>query len=338
METQLDTAFLPSNGVTAELYRAAIGPRAQDYYLKHFLRFDSDGKTSATWHWPAYWATLNWLIYRRMWARALGYAAALSALALLIFGVGKLVLSYSDASALILFLILLTAAFVFPGMYANAWFYNFCSSKISAALRATEDIQGACNMLSDSASDKRRWNALVGANLIVATLLAAAANFFYDFPQEKKSLAQATTRRVGEAPSNLGKPPAVVAGAAGPTDAKAMEPLVARIPPVSEPTTQALASAQAPSAVQTPAPSVAKTARVARHWHVQVGAFSQEANAQSVRQKVGEIGLPILDEPKDLPAGRLIRVRVGPFDSKAEAEKAALRLRALELPTVLVRQ
>ena len=78
METQLDTAFLPSNGVTAELYRAAIGPSAQDYYLKHFLRFDSEGKTSATWHWPAYWATLNWLIYRRMWAWALGYAAALT--------------------------------------------------------------------------------------------------------------------------------------------------------------------------------------------------------------------------------------------------------------------
>ena len=34
-----------ASGDTAYLYRAAIGAQGQDYYLRHFARFDGEGKT-----------------------------------------------------------------------------------------------------------------------------------------------------------------------------------------------------------------------------------------------------------------------------------------------------
>lgn len=71
-------------------------------------------------------------------------------------------------------------------------------------------------------------------------------------------------------------------------------------------------------------------------WTVQAQVPQRDLTVE-LRQ-IEEGGLQTMAEPGDAPAGQLIRVRVGPFDTKAEAENAALRLRALELPTVLVRQ
>ena len=107
----------------------------------------------------------------------------------------------------------------------------------------------------------------------------------------------------------------------------------------------AAAAAQPPDvpAVAKPVPAVPKAAsakapKVKHTWLVQVGAFANESNAQTVRTRIEEVGLQTSAEPFDAPSGRLTRVRVGPFDSKAQADTAALRLKALDLPTVLIRQ
>lgn len=399
-QTAPDTIILPPTGVTAELYRAVIGPRSQEYYLKHFLRFDSEGKTSATWHWPAYWVTLNWLIYRRMWGWALAYAAALLGLVLVIFGVGKLLFSYSDTTAFILFLSLLTTAFVVPGMYANAWFYKFCNEKISVTLRGTEEVNDACASLGAQASDRKRWVAMASANVAMLALLAGVATFVFDGTPDTQKLAQASASKpVGE-PLALRTQHVVTPAAEAASDSSSaitpipppkLEPVpppalpVSPVPPVAvaevvtspvTPPNPVVSSASEPEAVPPTAPvteppppvkrkapkrrkpevpvettpsnstspvpavvaSVPAVARPRRHWLVQVGAFSQESNAQSVRMKVEAAGYQTQAEPADPASGQLIRVRVGPFDTKAEAEKALLRLRELELPTVLVRQ
>lgn len=36
-----------------ERYKAVIGPKNQEYYLRHFERFDAAGKAGATWNWSA---------------------------------------------------------------------------------------------------------------------------------------------------------------------------------------------------------------------------------------------------------------------------------------------
>ena len=60
---------------------------------------------------------------------------------------------------------------------------------------------------------------------------------------------------------------------------------------------------------------------------VQVGAFEDAAKAREVRMKVERAGLKTYTQV----AGKFTRVRVGPFNSRAEADKAAARIKALDL-------
>jgi DedD protein len=89
---------------------------------------------------------------------------------------------------------------------------------------------------------------------------------------------------------------------------------------------QALLDGQAP-----PAPSAA-----AERFIVQVGAFAEAARAQQVRQKLERAGQKTYTHVADTPEGKRIRVRLGPFASRSDAEKAAAKAKALGLtPSVL---
>jgi cell division protein FtsN len=72
-------------------------------------------------------------------------------------------------------------------------------------------------------------------------------------------------------------------------------------------------------------------------WYVQAGAYSREDSAQTVRTRLELAGLTASTEAIDTPAGRLIRVRAGPFSNKAQADQAVVKIKALELPAVLFR-
>ncbi len=396
-----------ASGDTAYLYRATIGPRGQDYYLRHFARFDGEGKAGSSWNWAAYWSTFNWLVYRRMWGWALAYVAALFGTALLIFGVGKLLLNYSDTSALLLFLLLLTVAFVVPGLYANAWFYTHCNEKISAVLRTSPEVRDAATVLSRQAPDNRRLMLLGLGNAVLLALVLAVYNGFQGVdsalpqlaareeralaggqsgqvralaaaPAPAKSEPQATTTpppaTVASAPAAAPAPATVVVLAApeAPRVAQAASapqtPSTARpattgkpamvnaadrsvaaaparpepaVPPVPAPRPAATATA----AVATPAPAAApRPARAASApqlryvWVIQVGAYAQEANAQKALAQVQGLGLEAGAESFESPKGKLMRVRVGPFMRQAEADQAALRIKTLDLPVLVIRQ
>lgn len=60
---------------------------------------------------------------------------------------------------------------------------------------------------------------------------------------------------------------------------------------------------------------------------VQVGAFGEAAKAQEVRQKVERLGIKTYTQVVETPGGKRIRVRIGPYADKAEAEKAMASLR-----------
>ncbi|MBT9494929.1 MAG: SPOR domain-containing protein [Paucibacter sp.] len=79
-----------------------------------------------------------------------------------------------------------------------------------------------------------------------------------------------------------------------------------------------------------------KPAEVGGRSIVQVGAFADAKAAQEVRMKVEKLGLKTYTQVLETPAGKRVRVRVGPFASKDEADKAAAKLRAVGLsPAVL---
>lgn len=65
---------------------------------------------------------------------------------------------------------------------------------------------------------------------------------------------------------------------------------------------------------------------------VQVGAFADAAKAASVRLKLEKAGLKTYTHVAETKEGKRIRVRLGPFGTKAEAEKAAAKAKGLDLP------
>jgi DedD protein len=90
---------------------------------------------------------------------------------------------------------------------------------------------------------------------------------------------------------------------------------------------------------EVPPPSQA-VARVAGanegRFVVQVGAYSDVARAREVRLKVEHVGLKTYTQLVETKDGRRIRVRVGPFASKAEADKAAEKIKKLDLPAAIL--
>jgi DedD protein len=69
---------------------------------------------------------------------------------------------------------------------------------------------------------------------------------------------------------------------------------------------------------------------------VQVGAFSEAAKAREVRSKLEHAGMKTYTQVVDTKDGKRIRVRVGPFASKADAEKAAERVKGLDLQAAVL--
>jgi DedD protein len=65
---------------------------------------------------------------------------------------------------------------------------------------------------------------------------------------------------------------------------------------------------------------------------VQVGAFADATKARETRLKVEKAGLKTYTNVAETKEGKRIRVRVGPFASKAEADKAADKIKGLDLP------
>jgi DedD protein len=64
---------------------------------------------------------------------------------------------------------------------------------------------------------------------------------------------------------------------------------------------------------------------------VQVGAFADAASARDARLRVEKLGLKTYTQVVQPKEGKRIRVRVGPFESKAQADKTVERIKKLDL-------
>ncbi len=69
---------------------------------------------------------------------------------------------------------------------------------------------------------------------------------------------------------------------------------------------------------------------------VQVGAFADATRAREVRLKVEQAGLKTYTQVAETKDGRRIRVRVGPFAVKTDADKAAEKIKKLDLPAAIL--
>jgi DedD protein len=69
---------------------------------------------------------------------------------------------------------------------------------------------------------------------------------------------------------------------------------------------------------------------------VQVGSFAEEGRARDMRARLERAGLKSYTQEVETKDGRRLRVRAGPFASKAEAERAAEKLKKLDLPATVL--
>ncbi len=69
---------------------------------------------------------------------------------------------------------------------------------------------------------------------------------------------------------------------------------------------------------------------------VQVGAFADVAKAREARLKLEKAGLKTYTQVAETKDGKRIRVRVGPFATRAEADKAASKIKSLDLPASIL--
>lgn len=234
--TELDRSEESS---TSELYRAAIGPLNRDYYLPLFNRFEAADRGGISWNWAAAFTTLNWLAFRQLWSAALAYAGAAVGLALLIFGIGRLVFRFSEAVEWGLLAAFAAALVIVPGLFGNALLHTECRKRMARALAANTTLPEACEMLARQAPSKRRLTTLAAVNGVGLLLVLGA---WLNFP-DAGSLAQ-------EAVANAGKAVAAPANTASGTVQQALAPVAPAsvpAPTVSSPTPATSAPASAAS-------------------------------------------------------------------------------------------
>jgi len=157
---------------------------------------------------------------------------------------------------------------------------------------------------------------------------------------EAKPAEQAAPEPTRAAPLPMITEEKVADKAAEKPEAKAPAQAEAKPEPKPEPKPQSEPKPAAPSeAARAAALLEGKTpaaATAAQRVVVQVGAFAEEARAREVRQKLERAGLKTYTHVAQTAEGRRIRVRLGPFDSRAEAEKAAARVKALGLSAAIL--
>lgn len=102
-------------------YESAIGPNT-GYYLRRFQEFDA-GESKVGWHWPAFFATSGWFIYRKMWAPGL---INLFWPVILIIAVGVIAATVRSPAEVILaaFALLLFLPSILLPIYANALYWR----------------------------------------------------------------------------------------------------------------------------------------------------------------------------------------------------------------------
>ncbi|MDF1485255.1 SPOR domain-containing protein [Ramlibacter sp. H39-3-26] len=151
-------------------------------------------------------------------------------------------------------------------------------------------------------------------------------------PREEIVSASARTESGKEPQAAVPPAPATVAPPVLPKEPPAVPkpgPKVQDKPPAATPSRDSSARAQALLEGKVP------TAADGR-FVVQVGAFSDQGKAREVRQRVEKAGLKTYTQTVETKDGPRTRVRVGPFATRAEADRAASRIKGLDLPAAIL--
>jgi DedD protein len=131
-------------------------------------------------------------------------------------------------------------------------------------------------------------------------------------------------------PAPLPAPQPAPLAAPLPAPAPTAAPPAAAVPP-PQPAAPPAAAASKPAAAAAAAAATAAQDAAGR-FVVQVGAFADDATVRQTRQKVEKLGLKTYTQEVNTDAGKRVRVRVGPFDTRDEAAQVLNKLKGAGLP------
>jgi DedD protein len=171
----------------------------------------------------------------------------------------------------------------------------------------------------------------------LAAALSPSAARASDVPASAAIVAPATGGSSSSAAQvkPASKPVKAAAASAAPAASKptpALHTAGPVLPPPLAASKPSPATIQADTAAAKPSDAAANGGR----FVVQVGAFLEDAKVREARAKVEKLGLKTYTQPVDTPTGKRTRVRVGPYASKAEADKIAIKLKAEGLQAVVL--
>jgi DedD protein len=133
-------------------------------------------------------------------------------------------------------------------------------------------------------------------------------------------------------PADAGVEPVAPASApvvAAATPAPALAP-----PPVTKPPVAVAASPKPAASAPRPPPAAATPAT--GRWVVQVGAYNDAERLKAARAKLQKLGYASYTQDVESSTGRRTRVRVGPFNTRAEADAVAARVKTVGLQTAVL--
>jgi len=141
---------------------------------------------------------------------------------------------------------------------------------------------------------------------------------------------------------------AAAEAAAIPTPAAAPEPAQKSAEPAAEPAALPPPLAAPPERAPRPAapakrspPSQAKAppaVGTAPGYYINVGLFAEEANARKAQAQLLNEGLPAFRQEIVTGKKRRLRVRVGPFSKRADANAAARTIRSMALEAAVIKR
>lgn len=137
-----------------------------------------------------------------------------------------------------------------------------------------------------------------------------------------------TPAPAASAPQATASAAGVIGEAAAPAPAAASKP--------ADKTSEKAPERPASKPAARPESKAPKAAASDDRFVVQVGAFADVNRARDARLKLERSGLKTYTQVVESKDGRRIRVRVGPYASKAQADKAAEKIRKLDLPAAVL--
>ena len=193
---------------------------------------------------------------------------------------------------------------------------------------ASADDKHADGMAAQSLDVLRRQarHRLIGATVLVLLAVIGFPLIFDTKPREVDADIRIDMPDKDRVRSN--QPPSAPAPAVSTPVADADMALNAK--PVEEIEKPSQAQAKEEVVLSTPEVNT-KPEEAAPRFIVQVGAFEQDSKAKEVRAKLEKAGIKTYTHIAQTKEGKRIRVRVGPFASKEEAQKTVDKIKSLQL-------